>query len=66
MIIGRISAKINNVKDDVYRFLYLQSNGAITKIVRCDLDLLFEGNKFETLLSLKQLAIAHKCMGQLL
>ena len=37
-------------------FIYfdiLSSNGIIAKIVLCDLDLLFEGHKFETVIPLK-------------
>ena len=34
--------------------LYLPSNDNITKTVFCDHDLLFEGKKFEILISLKQ------------
>ena len=32
----------------------LPSNGIIAKIILCDVDLLFEGQKFEMLVSLKQ------------
>ena len=43
----------------------MRSNGAIAKIVFNEFDPLFEGQTFETLISL-QLELAQKCMGQLL
>ena len=60
---GHIIAKINNLKNDVYRFWHLPSNYIIAKIVLHDLDLLFEGQKCETSTSLKWIELAHKCLG---
>ena len=61
--LGRILAKIKNVKNDVCRLRHLLSNGAIAKkIILRNLDLLFEGHTFEMLLALKRLALAPKCM----
>ena len=43
-----------NAFDDFYRIRYLPSKDNITKILFYDLYLLFEGKKFETLISLLQ------------
>ena len=42
----------------------MSSNGLIAKIIHRDLDLLFEGKKFEMLISLKRLVLVQKCMGR--
>ena len=41
LITGRILTKIKNVKNNVYRFLDLPSNGAIANVILHDPDLLF-------------------------
>ena len=43
------------VKNDICRFWYLPSNDVIAKIALHGIDLLFEGKKFEMLISLKWL-----------
>ena len=52
----RVGAK--KTYDDFCRFVYLTSKDNIAKIVLRDLDLHFEGNRFETLISLKGLVNA--------
>ena len=59
----RAAAKIH---ETTCRFWYLPSNGLIAKIILHDLDILFQGNKLETLISLVWLVLAQKCMGRLL
>ena len=54
VIIGRIFAKIKNVKNDDYKFLYFPSIGAITNVIFRDLDLLFQGQIFKMLISRKR------------
>ena len=43
-------------------FDILPSNGFIGKIVLCELDLLFEGKKFEKLISLKMIRTSAKML----
>ena len=50
---------------DSYSCSYLPSYGVIVKIVLGNLDLLFEGNKFQTLIYLKRFEHAQKCTGRL-
>ena len=45
--IGHTLAKIKNVKNTFIDFLHLSSNDVIAKIILRDLDLLFEGQRFE-------------------
>ena len=47
----RILVKIQNVNNVIYIFLYLPSNGAIGKVVLCEL---FQGQIFQMLISLKR------------
>ena len=44
---GQILAKIKNVKNDVYRFLHLQSACDIDSVVLHDFDQLFQGQIFQ-------------------
>ena len=47
-------------------FLYLPSNETIAKAVLCDLDWLFQGQTFQTLISIKWWKlVVQKCMGPL-
>ena len=63
---GHTLEKIKNVKNDVCRLWHLPSNGVIAKIVLHDLDLLFEGKNCDTLIYLKLLELANKCVEGLL
>ena len=51
-------AKIKNVKNDVWIIWHVPSNGVIAKIVPRDRDLLFEGQHFKMLISLKRWELA--------
>ena len=55
----RTSAKMNWT--DFYRFWYLPSNDNIARLIPNDLDLLFEGQQFEILISRKQWQQAQTC-----
>ena len=55
-----------SIKKNICRFWHLPSNDLIAKIVLHHLDLLFEGQIFETLIILKRLELAQRCMQQLL
>ena len=51
----------NNISDTVLAgAFYLPLNDVIAKIVLCDLDLLFEANKFKILISLERCELAQK------
>ena len=42
-----ILTKIRNVKNDIYIFLYLPSNGTIANVILCDLDLIIQVQIFQ-------------------
>ena len=46
---AHIFAKITNIKNEVYTFQYLPSNGAIAEFVPCDPFLLFQDQIFKML-----------------
>ena len=57
VIIDCILEKIQNVNND----LHLLSNGMFAKVVLHDLDLFFQGQTFEMLVSRKWRELAKKC-----
>ena len=54
------------IKNDVYKFWYFPSNGAISKVVLYDHDLICQGQIFQMLISRKLWEQAQKCMIRLL
>ena len=49
-----VRASTKNAPHDFYRFGYLPTNDTIAKFTSNDLDLLFQGKKYEIVLSRKQ------------